>query len=150
LAFQRAFVEEIFRLRDSENEGIWIDELSIDQKNGEEKTVAIGSMDIIYRSSRQLVIILEDIEIPEEEEKIINKYWEEFQNDRGPDRPGWNQSTALAEDIRLMRKVFQKVLFARWFSRAWCSHEFRVSQYFLDDISTQPRFRAMEMAGNII
>lgn len=40
----------------SENEGLWIDALCIDQK-GEEKKAAVGSMDVIYSQARLVVVV---------------------------------------------------------------------------------------------
>lgn len=149
---QRPFVEDVMKLRSSENEGVWIDQLSIDQGNYEEKMQAIASMDIIYQCARQLVIVLEDITIPAKEEEIINRYWEKL-TDHWDDFSGWLGWLRVhgpGEDIRLLGAAYTTILSARWFKRAWCIHEFRVSQYTFDDPGRQPRFRAMGMAGNVV
>jgi hypothetical protein len=43
---------KILQLRDSNDEGIWVDKICIDQDNEEEKKIAVGSMDIIYHACR--------------------------------------------------------------------------------------------------
>ena len=40
---------KILELRDTKDEGVWVDKICIDQENKDEKKIAIGSMDIIYR-----------------------------------------------------------------------------------------------------
>ena len=47
--------------RESENEGIWIDQLCIDQHNDEEKIYAIPVMDLVYKRARIVVVVLGDI-----------------------------------------------------------------------------------------
>ncbi|KAF2193143.1 hypothetical protein K469DRAFT_285135 [Zopfia rhizophila CBS 207.26] len=134
---QHAFVEDLLQLRESADEGIWIDQLSIDQKDDQEKKVAIGAMDILYRSARQLVIILEDIEIPQEEEEIANRYWKVVQSAIPSDQ--WNPPES---DLKLIESLFLRIMSSRWFSRGWCSHEFQISKYYLEDLRNFPRFRA--------
>jgi hypothetical protein len=142
---QQAFVNDLLAIRQSVDEGIWIDQPCIDQKNEEEKKMAIGVMDIIYRSARQLIIILEDVKIPDEEEEIVNRYWD--MKRRGHPSQEWD---VPEKDLKLMKSLFQRILSCRWFSRAWCSHEFRISPYFLEDPTTQPQFRAMNPRGTIV
>jgi hypothetical protein len=142
---QQAFVDDLLAMRQSVDEGIWIDQPCIDQKNEEEKKMAIGVMDIIYQSARQLIIFLEDVVIPEEEEEIVNKYWD-VKWRRLPSQE-WD---VPEKDFKLMECLFQRILSCRWFSRAWCSHEFRMSSYLLGDPMVQPRFRAMNQRGAIV
>jgi hypothetical protein len=54
---------KILELRDSKDEGVWVDRMCIDQTNDDEKKIAIGSMDIIYRASRRLIMLLEDVQL---------------------------------------------------------------------------------------
>ena len=126
------------------NEGIWIDQLCINQKDDEEKKLLVGAMDVIYRSARQLFIILEDVFIPSNEEEVINRCWDM----RSGNSPWyWN----LPEhDIALLKTTFARIMDARWFYRAWCSHEFRVTNYFMADFNKQPRFRVKGSSGSIV
>jgi hypothetical protein len=72
-------VDKILSLRASENEGVWLDKLCIKQDNKDEKKIAIGSMDIIYRSARQLIILLEDVQLDEEEDDAGSRYTKMFE-----------------------------------------------------------------------
>ena len=142
---QQAFVNELLAMRQSADEGIWIDQPCIDQDNEEEKKMAVGVMDIIYRSARQLIIILEDVKVPDEEEEMANRYFDLKR--RGHLSQDWDISE---KDLELMKSLLERILSARWFSRAWCSHGFRISQYCLSDPMTQARFRAMSTRGTIV
>ena len=144
-----AFVEDLLkpRLPNQDvppNEGIWIDQLCINQDDEEEKKLLVGAMDVIYRSARQLFIILEDVFIPSDEEEVINRCWD-MKSGNSP----WDWNLA-DHDVALLKTAFARIMDARWFYRAWCSHEFRVTNYFMVDFKKQPRFRVMGSSGNVI
>ncbi|KAH0541688.1 hypothetical protein FGG08_003851 [Glutinoglossum americanum] len=107
--------------RQSAKEGIWIDQLCINQSDEEEKRVAIGSMDIIYKKARLVVIVLEDIRIEEDEEMVLRILISKYENKELFDLRAETKISHIASGI------LWKVYSARWFSRAWCSHELRVS-----------------------
>jgi Heterokaryon incompatibility protein (HET) len=105
----------------STNEGIWIDTLSIHQDDEKEKRRLIGLMDVIYKNARLIVIILEDLVITEDEVDLL-----EFFIDISQRGEVWDmkvQHTAALHTTRFLWKLFS----ARWFTRAWCNHEFRLS-----------------------
>ncbi|KAF2495744.1 hypothetical protein BU16DRAFT_560610 [Lophium mytilinum] len=143
-----AMVQRILELRAHADEGIWIDALCIDQKNNEEKKIAIGSMDIIYNSARQILILLEDIILSKEEELFIRRHARlvkviALQNAAFTDENGEASGTKALEivfrvmnlspaDHSIMIALCSKVRSARWFTRSWCHHEFRVHPHFED------------------
>ena len=108
-------------------EGVWIDQLCINQYDEQEKKVAIGSMDVIYKSARIVVVVLEDVQINEDEEQVLRTLIDKYEKKALFD---------LRIEIELSRaatSLLWKIFSARWFSRAWCSHELHVSnnQVFL-------------------
>src|SRR3569833_2632146 len=116
-------------------EGVWIDERCIRQADDEDKINAIAAMDVIYRSARRMVILLEDVQITAEEKRILTRWHEQaYPTVRGDwrsvsaDKKDRNPSLEANERV-LMAGVFLKILSARWFQRAWCSHELKVSRY---------------------
>ena len=112
--------------RVSSDEGIWIDQLCINQSDEEEKALAIGSMDIIYRSARQVAVALEDALLDREDEKALQD-WIALSKEIGARNFDPSESPLnKALGIRLSR-IMWKVFSARWFTRAWCGHELRVS-----------------------
>jgi len=109
-------LEMILSLRLTSSEGIWIDSLCIDQQNADEKSLAIGSMDAIYQRARLVCIVLEDVLLTSRERTIIESLTR---------RPEGHKSheTLGGVDPALAVLTFVKIMSARWFTRAWCSHE---------------------------
>src|SRR5947207_2470154 len=132
----KPMVDKILSLRGPENEGVWLDKLCIDQKNKDEKKTAIGSMDVIYRSARRLLILLEDVQLNEEEEKagcLYAKFFEDMAREVAtPQLSGMaktnylskyfsgkengDEAKAIPENVR--KEFIRKMLSARWFTRA--------------------------------
>ena len=114
-------LRELLNQRDSPNEGIWIDACCIDQSNPDEKRSAIAAMDLIYRSARQVVIALEDVNLSDEQEFLLrNTLAHEFFDASPGDSLSEEQLCGLCQ-------ILINILSARWFSRAWCSHELQTS-----------------------
>jgi hypothetical protein len=105
-------------IRSSEEEGLWIDQLCINQNDEAEKQVAVASMDILYKSARMVLIVLEDIVFNHRELEIWDKCTEEWEDD-----DNWKPSE---NDDASMPALLMKVFSARWFSRVWCIHEHHV------------------------
>lgn len=134
---------EVLKLRESNDEGVWVDIPCLDQTNSEEKSLGIGCMNVIFRSARRMVIVMEDIQLSEEEEALFLRYFHTsspfltflddmtaLEDENGPSLHLNLQPSK--EEIQALLKTFQKILSARWFSRAWCSHEFRVSSHWME------------------
>ena len=139
-------VNAVMSLRESQDEGVWLDKLCINQQDSMEKKVQVGAMDFIYRSARRVVILLEDVQLSEEEEAAGLAYADFYKsmslevkdrNLEGEEKMEFvdayfpRQEQLLRQqgkgDIQAAGKLFaMKLLGARWFSRAWCAHESRV------------------------
>src|SRR6266480_72945 len=128
------------------DEGVWLDRRCITQSDDSEQAVAVGAMDIIYRSARRMLILLEDVQLDAGEEKAAVTY-EGFYNDmrrlivdngiEGAEKDELLRNNVVARESELDEEVVQrlredgrrftkKLLTARWFSRAWGAHESRV------------------------
>jgi hypothetical protein len=109
------------------SEGIWIDQLCINQTDEEEKILAIGSIDVIYKSARLVVVALEDILIDEDEEAALHELTAKYEREEL-----WLPDADVVL-CHCLTKLMWKIFTARWFTRAWCGHELRVShnQIFL-------------------
>lgn len=109
------------------HEGIWIDACCIDQSNKREQMHAIGSMDFIYKSARLVVILLEDVYLLKEDVDLVRMLFAKERNVMmglyfwKDDHDDANHPT-----VSPMPRVFHRLMSARWFKRAWCSHEFQV------------------------
>lgn len=108
-------------------EGIWIDQLCINQDDEKEKAVAVASMDIIYECARLVVVVLEDIWIGESEENVLRVLIDMYR------RKALLDLNSEPELSRIATGLLWKIFSARWFTRAWCGHELHVStnQVFL-------------------
>ncbi|KAI9766464.1 MAG: hypothetical protein M1840_006571 [Geoglossum simile] len=100
-------------------EGIWIDQLCLDQNDRLEKTSAVSSMDALYASARFVFIALEDISLTYREVSILDDATNQVAAGH------LNLSIANAREIFA---VVSKIFRARWFSRAWCFHEYHLSK----------------------
>ena len=114
--------------RQSPSEGVWIDACCIDQDNAIEKTHAIGSMDIIYKSARLIVVVLEDVRIADSERDIFEKFLTKDEYHPQPNFP--------REELRTLSSILAQIHGARWFTRAWCSHELQLSSNSMYLLST--------------
>lgn len=112
----------LLKQRVSSSEGIWIDRCCINQIDESEKSFAIGSMDLIFKSARKIVVILEDVRIPEQDETLLQDLLS---------RPNPYNWTPRNESIPALVQVLARILSARWFRRAWCSHELQLGTDFV-------------------
>ena len=99
--------------RESSDEGVWIDQCCINQGDPLDKQLIIGSMDLIYKCARKVVAVLEDVWISEAEEVLLQGV-----------RVQWKPRN---EDLNVLTRILIRILSARWFRRAWCSHELQLS-----------------------
>jgi len=102
-------------------------------------------MEGIYRSSRLVVIALDDIEVGHDECNFLEEYGEEFAEAQGKaelearmrgDEPDGGVLTNLNEyahpqyllSNRAFGSLYHKIIDSNWNNRAWYSHEARLSQ----------------------
>ncbi|KKY37907.1 hypothetical protein UCDDA912_g02124 [Diaporthe ampelina] len=115
------FADAILGLRGHPREGVWMDQICVNQKDDQEKQRAIACMDIIYRSCRRLVVLLEDVELTDDEVALCRRY-------DVPDMR-WNIAEQPGdEEFAVLISLFDKVARARWWKRSWCFHEFVVGE----------------------
>jgi hypothetical protein len=121
----RPFVEAILGDKDHPREGIWMDQLCIDQSSSIDKGKSVAAMDVIYRSCIRLVILLEDVFLNEREAALHEKY--------DPTKMEFQRTWHPEEDEKeVFASFYNKVNAARWWKRAWCLHEFSVNDPWTD------------------
>lgn len=121
----KPFVEAILADKDHPREGIWMDQLCIDQTSSVDKGKSVAAMDIIYRSCIRLVVLLEDVFLNEREAKLH----EEYDNTKRRFETKWVPGE---HEKGLFISFYNKVNAARWWTRAWCLHEFSVNDPWTD------------------
>ncbi|CBX95221.1 hypothetical protein IAQ61_004045 [Plenodomus lingam] len=132
---KKSIVDAIWTEKPHPRVGIWMDQLCIDQSSSADKRASVAAMDIIYRSCLRLVILLEDVLLDEQEIRLVQKY-DIFT--RSFDRT-WNFEP---DDVAVFASFYDKVDGARWWSRAWCFHEFSVHQPWTDKRQSDGRYNA--------
>jgi hypothetical protein len=107
-------------------EGMWIDSLCIEQDDEKEKAVAIAAMDLVYRNARAIIVALEDIELDNNMASAIQEFEE-------------HGATKLSDSsLQHLTNAFGTIFSSRWFTRAWCDHEFLVSSGCIFLIGVNP------------
>lgn len=61
-------------------EGLWIDQICINQRSTEEKSIAIPAMAALYKHARLVIVALSDIEISQEEQEFLRDLIVNFEN----------------------------------------------------------------------
>ncbi|KAF2123952.1 hypothetical protein P153DRAFT_426813 [Dothidotthia symphoricarpi CBS 119687] len=121
----KPFVDAILSDKDHPREGIWMDQLCIDQESSTDKQKAVAAMDVIYRSCIRLVVLLEDVFLDEREAALHEKYDPAKMKYEKTWRPEGDERDAFVS-------FYHKVNAARWWERAWCFHEFNVHEPWSD------------------
>lgn len=139
-------VDAVMGARESPLEGVWLDKMCINQSDPKDKKQHIGAMDIIYRSARRVMILLEDIQLTKEEDEaglVYAGFYADLGREvmeknlegqaKGAFIEGYFPNREKAADSPSLQKdgydFARKLLGARWFSRAWCAHESRVVRH---------------------
>jgi hypothetical protein len=113
-------------LRQDDSEGVWIDQLCINQDESTEKRTAIASMDIIYSNARLVVIVLEDVELTRDELRAWRKLREHWYAAK---TRGTTHDFAVGIDTATsVMKTLNKLSSTRWLKRAWCFQEYLLSK----------------------
>jgi curved DNA-binding protein CbpA len=130
LPLEKEMLQAVWEERISDKEGLWIDQICIDQDSNEEKTISMSAMDMVYRSARLVVVALDDLELKHYEGEILKKHALKYEALRhvAPSKRLRRQHTPYLEGNYGLLQVLQKILSSSWFRRAWCRHEMRLAR----------------------
>ncbi|KAH8725034.1 heterokaryon incompatibility protein-domain-containing protein [Phaeosphaeriaceae sp. PMI808] len=111
-------------------EGLWFDQVCINQEDENEKVVAIGAIDAIYKNARTVVVALDDITATPDEEQFLRYYVEQYSySELPPDQqPNRGLSPPLMSQHPILWSFLERILSSAWFDRAWCAYEMRMGQ----------------------
>ncbi|KAK4631015.1 hypothetical protein CLAFUW4_03891 [Fulvia fulva] len=117
--------------RESDNEGVWIDQICIDQDSDFERTISMSAMDMVYRSARIVVVALDDIELEAHEGELLQSHMDEYESMKhvAARHRFRRKHPPYLESHDHMYKVIRKILRSSWFKRAWCRHEMRLAKH---------------------
>jgi hypothetical protein len=111
-------------------EGLWYDQVCINQEDGAERVASIGAIDIIYKNARIVIVALDDITVTLEEERFLSYYIEQYsQSDLPHDQqPYSGLVTPVMNQFPVLWSFLERILSSAWFERAWCAHEMKMGQ----------------------
>jgi curved DNA-binding protein CbpA len=132
LPLEPEMLQAVWEERISDHEGLWIDQICIDQDSNEEKTISMSAMDMVYRSARLVVVALDDLELTRGEGDVLAKHVLKYEGlgHVASNKRLRRQQTPYLEgrDGFGLLQVLQKLLSSSWFRRAWCRHEMRLAR----------------------
>ncbi|KAL5116402.1 hypothetical protein ACEQ8H_005750 [Pleosporales sp. CAS-2024a] len=111
-------------------EGLWFDQVSINQDDEMERVASIGAIDLIYKNARAVVVALDDISVSADEEQFLRYYVEQYSYSELPDnqQPNVGLSPPLVHQFPHLASLVERILASTWFERAWCAHEMRLGR----------------------
>lgn len=116
----RSLWKFLLDMRKSDQEGVWIDQVCINQISDLEKRSAIDSMDTLYANARLLFIALDDIRLTLAEVEHLSDAFQGLSTQ--------HEVVFKREILHVLFDIISKIFSARWFSRAWCFHEWHMSK----------------------
>jgi len=132
LPLDPAMFQAVWDERGSDNEGVWIDQICIDQDSAMEKNVSMSAMDMVYRSARLIVVALDDIELEAYEGMILENHMDDFNGSSQAHVPATKRfrrrPTPYLDTHYDLYSVIRKIMGSSWFRRAWCRHEMRLAK----------------------
>jgi hypothetical protein len=111
-------------------EGLWFDQVCINQEDDSERIASLGAIDTIYKNASKVVVALDDIIVVPEEEQSLRYYVEQYSySELPPDQhPNVGQSPPLMRQHPILLSFLERVLSSAWFERAWCAHEMKLGR----------------------
>ncbi|RMZ74675.1 O-methyltransferase family 2 [Pyrenophora seminiperda CCB06] len=124
-----ALFQAVIREKRAE-EGLWFDQVCIEQEEESDKTALIGAVDVIYKNARTVVIVLDDIAVTSDEEQFLRYYVEQYNYTNLPQnqQPNTGLDPPFMQQYDLLKNFLERILCSEWFERAWCAHEMRSGQ----------------------
>lgn len=113
-----------------QGEGVFFDQVCINQEDDAEKAIAIGAMDTIYKNARMVVVALDDIAATDDELFFLQQYVQQYAYSELPlnQHPNRGLDPPFMQQHTLFWSFLERVLNSIWFERAWCAHEMRMGR----------------------
>jgi hypothetical protein len=111
-------------------EGLWLDQICIEQEDEVERSITIGAIDTIYKNARTVVVALDDIAVTPDEEEFLRYYVEQYNYSQLPaaHQPNTGLVPPFMQQCDLFRSFFERIVGSEWFERAWCALEMNMGQ----------------------
>ncbi|EOA91758.1 hypothetical protein ACJQWK_03437 [Exserohilum turcicum] len=146
-----ALFQAVVRERNPQ-EGLWFDQVCVEQDDEAEKSAAMGTIDNVYKNARAVVAVLDDIVVTPDEEQFLRYYVEQYSYSQIPldQQPNTGLQPPLMQQYSLLDTLVQRILSSEYFDRAWCNHEMRMGRshvflipclrHYEDEVHTVMRF----------
>ena len=130
LPLEQEMFQAVWDERASDFEGLWVDQICIDQDSEVERTVSMSAMDMVYRSARLIVVCLDDIQFEVHEGDVLESHMDEYARmlHVPPTKRFRGKQPPYLETRDVLYQVVDKLLRSSWFRRAWCRHEMRLAR----------------------
>ncbi|KAF1352665.1 hypothetical protein EJ07DRAFT_168791 [Lizonia empirigonia] len=111
-------------------EGLWFDQVCIDQDDDAERATTIAAVDKIYENARTVVVALDDVVATPEEEQFLRCYLDQYiySDVDVNQQPNACQNPPFMYQYPAFVSFFERFIGSKWFKRAWCVHEMRLGQ----------------------
>lgn len=132
LPLEREMFEAVWQERE-ENEGLWIDQICINQDSDFERTVSMSAMDMVYSRARRVIVALDDIEFNAKEGDQLRSHMAEYaaMTHVAPRQRFRRKQPSFLDTHIHMFEMIRKILRSSWFKRAWCRHEMRLGKHHI-------------------
>ncbi|KAL1794482.1 hypothetical protein ACET3X_007903 [Alternaria dauci] len=133
-------------------EGLWFDQVCLEQEDESERTGILGAIDVIYKNARAVVVALDDIAVTPDEEQFLRYYVEQYSYSQLPlgQEPNAGLTPPVMEQFTPLKTFLERVISSDWFDRAWCAHEMKMGRshvflvpcvrHYEDEVQTITRF----------
>jgi curved DNA-binding protein CbpA len=130
LPLEPGMFQAVWDERKADTEGVWIDQISIDQESRVETTISMAAMDMVYRNARLIVVALDDLILEAHESSILESHMDEYAklSHVAPGKRFRGKQPPYLDTHEELYQVLQKILRSSWFKRAWCRHEMRLAR----------------------
>jgi hypothetical protein len=111
-------------------EGLWYDQVCINQDDEAERVAAMGAIDVIYKNARTVVVALDDIIASPDEEQFLRHYIDQYSQCDLPydQQPYVGLVPPVMNQFPVFWSLLERILCSSWFERAWCVHEMKMGQ----------------------
>ncbi|XPS69726.1 hypothetical protein M3J09_001985 [Ascochyta lentis] len=133
-------------------EGLWFDQVCINQDSDAERATIVGAIDAIYKNARAVVVALDDVVVTPEEEQFLRCYLDQYcySGLAIDQQPNARQNPPFMYQYPAFVSFFERFIESECFERAWCTHELRLGQQHVflvrclsqynDEVQTVMRF----------
>jgi hypothetical protein len=119
-------------------EGLWFDQVCINEADELERATAIGAIDTVYKNARAVVVALDDVLATPEEEHFLRVYVEHCLSAGLEQQPNLGQTPPFMSQYDAFKTFFERIIFSEWSERAWCAHEMKMGR---DHVFLVPCYR---------